>query len=420
MEILVDGKVQELTAVGNTDQTEDLLGNYDALHYDSESGMYTMSQEDFEWWQPMVEKLNKIHELENALTPEDKEKYYQTDELFDPDLERDTDLKIGWLQEHFAEIKYELLEYHQEVAYRDRKEIKEGCTLNPDKDQNPQTLKSFDSKEDALNALNDYKSEVNKMNGYFLVTEFFVEEVRLDGDKDELGRDILATSEMPITEIVKANPEIAESERISASDLKILSEECNFDFNTCFRVADNPNTPVDALEALAKNKNFQVRIAVAENRNTSAATLETLAKDEAVEVRMAVADNKNTLAATLEALAKDGNPDVRRSVADNKNTPAATLEALAKDEDPDVRMEVAWNLHTPAAALEALAKDEAVEVRMAVEDNKNMLTAEALFKGEKTISASDLKEAKAEKDAREVNEPKQEHQKQKAQDQEIV
>lgn len=337
MEILVDGKEQELTAVGKNgvEWTEDLLGNYGALHYDEDHEIFTMSQEEFERWEPIVEKLNKISELEDALTPEDKEKYYQTD-LSDPDLGSEVDLRMNWLQEHVEHvsveyIRYELCENIQEISYADREKIKKGCTRNEDSNQNPE-ITSFFRKEDALEALKDCKSEIQEMSShgmiYFKVTEFHVEENVYDRDGEWIsGGDVWEFSEMPIAELIKARPEIVSSTDISASDLEIMS------------------------------------------------------KDEAAEVREAVAANENTPAAVLEMLSNDKDWFVRREVAGNKNTPVNVLEELSKDPDEDVR--------------------EAANKRL---ENQHY------------ISASDLREAKAEKDVRDAAAPKQE-QKQKAQEQ---
>ena len=295
MEIMVDGKEQELTAVGKNgvELTEDLLGNYGALHYDEDHEIFTMSQEEFEWWEPIVEKLNKISELEDALTPEDKEKYYQTD-LSDPDLGSEVDLRMSWLQEHVEHvsveyIRYELCENIQEISYADREKIKKGCTRNEDSNQNPE-ITSFFRKEDALEALKDCKSEIQEMSShgiiYFKVTEFHVEENVYDRDGDWIrGGDVLDFSEMPITELIKARPEIVSSIDISASGLEILAKDENEDPYIRQEVAANENTSVATLEALSKDADWGVRWNVAQNKNTPTAVLEHLTKDKEDDIR---------------------------------------------------------------------------------------------------------------------------------------
>jgi len=69
MKILVNGTEKELTAIGKNgvEWTNDLLGNYDALHYDEDEDAYTMSEDEFDWWESVVKDLNKAQELEDEL-----------------------------------------------------------------------------------------------------------------------------------------------------------------------------------------------------------------------------------------------------------------------------------------------------------------------------------------------------------------
>ena len=137
--------------------------------------------------------------------------------------------------------------------------------------------------------------------------------------------------------------------------------------------------------------------------------------------------------------------DEKIQLAENENIPVNMLEKLANDEDWSVRLVVAENKNTPAATLEILAKDPAVEILNRISELEDALTledreiyhqadffdldlereidqrAEWLQKHfaeleKPIISASDLKNAKAEKDVRDATAPKPE-QKQKAQEQ---
>jgi len=58
-----------------------------------------------------------------------------------------------------------------------------------------------------------------------------------------------------------------------------------------YNLAENPNTPLDLLRELAKDKDWEVRWRVAENPNTPVDVLRELAKDEDWSVRYYVADN---------------------------------------------------------------------------------------------------------------------------------
>lgn len=100
MRILVNGEERELTAIGNNgiEWTRDLLGNYDALpEYDEEADASIMSEDDFDWWQKEIEKLNEIAELEEELDDEDFSQYYK--DCDGADLEQQTEMQLNWLHE---------------------------------------------------------------------------------------------------------------------------------------------------------------------------------------------------------------------------------------------------------------------------------------------------------------------------------
>ena len=99
-------------------------------------------------------------------------------------------------------IRYDLMKSTVEV--NDVKKIKPGCTffenIEQGKDPSPELIKSFESKEAALEELKKYETEIERYSygmTYFYVTEWFVEECDYDEDGDvfELG-DIWKFSEM--------------------------------------------------------------------------------------------------------------------------------------------------------------------------------------------------------------------------------
>ena len=100
--------------------------------------------------------------------------------------------------------KYVIYKDSIEIRYRDRKNIKPGCVLDAF-EQYPEEVASFDTAEEAREALKTYRSDVSKYSGaagtYYLVTEYYAEETRYDEDGDlvESG-DILDFSEMDWTE----------------------------------------------------------------------------------------------------------------------------------------------------------------------------------------------------------------------------
>ena len=82
---------------------------------------------------------------------------------------------------------------------------------------------------------------------------------------------------------------------------------------------------------------LRVRSSVAENPNTPVELLQQLAKDEDIGVRRDVAGNPNTPIPLLEKLAEDKGAFAREGVAGNPNTPVELLQQLAKDEDASRR-----------------------------------------------------------------------------------
>ena len=67
--------------------------------------------------------------------------------------------------------KYELKKRSAEFAWKERKEIKEGCTMY---DVEPERLGEFESLEKAEEELAKYKTEISQSGGLFSVTEYMI------------------------------------------------------------------------------------------------------------------------------------------------------------------------------------------------------------------------------------------------------
>lgn len=98
MKVVVNGEARELTAMGinGIEWTTDLLGNYDALHYDNDTDEYTMAEDEFEWWKPVVDMLNEINELEQELGEDARGKYES--EYWPSDLDDEAKARLDWLK----------------------------------------------------------------------------------------------------------------------------------------------------------------------------------------------------------------------------------------------------------------------------------------------------------------------------------
>lgn len=101
MKIMVKGIEKELTAIGENgiEWTEDLLGNYGALHYDNEQNIYTMDGDEFEWWVPVVDMVNEVYILEQKLSEKTRAEYEK--ENFDYcDFDTEMGTRLEWLRKH--------------------------------------------------------------------------------------------------------------------------------------------------------------------------------------------------------------------------------------------------------------------------------------------------------------------------------
>lgn len=149
-------------------------------------------------------------------------------------------------------------------------------------------------------------------------------------------------------DLIKKNPDFArelvafvESEVVKLK--KVLIEEMpieNLTFEEKNFIADNPNTPPEKLDCLAKDKSDWVRSRVAQNPNTSKETLDSLVDFDHWDwlLRFYVAENLNTAPETLNRLSYDENHTVRLRVAKHPNTPSETLERLFYDENSNVSL----------------------------------------------------------------------------------
>ncbi len=99
MKVYVNGVEKELVANGTNgvEWTNDLLGNYDALHYNADLEQYTMDEEEFEWWDEVIDMLNEVSELESELDSDAREEYEA--ESWASDLDDETRGRLGWLRE---------------------------------------------------------------------------------------------------------------------------------------------------------------------------------------------------------------------------------------------------------------------------------------------------------------------------------
>ena len=94
------------------------------------------------------------------------------------------------------------------ILFKNECEVKkycEGCTTDRD-DTNPEPLKTFESKNEALKELKNYKTSVTDFKSYCLVEEYYVEEQIQNEDGEFVdGGDIWDYSKLEGGEYVDEN-----------------------------------------------------------------------------------------------------------------------------------------------------------------------------------------------------------------------
>lgn len=84
-----------------------------------------------------------------------------------------------------SETRFEIKKDNIEIKYNDRDQIKQGCTLY-NMNSDPEVIDVYGNKEDALDALRKYKTEISEFSSpvgrMVNVTEYYVEENIYDDD----------------------------------------------------------------------------------------------------------------------------------------------------------------------------------------------------------------------------------------------
>lgn len=101
MEILVDGKIKEITVVDldyNVEWTKDFIDitNRDEFKWNGEMNMYETDPDTFEWWSDMAKKQNKINAMEQLLSSEEIVEYRKG--LLAGDFEATINQQLDWLE----------------------------------------------------------------------------------------------------------------------------------------------------------------------------------------------------------------------------------------------------------------------------------------------------------------------------------
>lgn len=105
--------------------------------------------------------------------------------------------------------KYEVLRKDVEIKYAERKSLKPGCAVSA-LDVVPETIKSFDTLEEAEKELSKYNTRIWKLSNsggaYFAVSEYYIELNEYDSDGLFVDSDgVKKVSDMKIEVIEKSS-----------------------------------------------------------------------------------------------------------------------------------------------------------------------------------------------------------------------
>ena len=114
------------------------------------------------------------------------------------------------------------------------------------------------------------------------------------------------TKDKEVVQYVVMNPRAPPETLASLADVSFLDRVLNrTDRDLLKAVGKNPSTPVQALQKLAKNSDYYIRLGVAQNNAAPASLLRQLANDDVASVRASVANNKSTDISIVRELAND-------------------------------------------------------------------------------------------------------------------
>lgn len=112
----------------------------------------------------------------------------------------------------FYELRWETIEVYS------TKNIRQGIVVSQNGDTDPQIIKTFDTKEEALTALNAYHTEIRELSHhrrYWEVKEYYIEENTYDQDGEYVkGGDVWGISNITGDDIEKYNLNERESKAV--------------------------------------------------------------------------------------------------------------------------------------------------------------------------------------------------------------
>lgn len=94
--------------------------------------------------------------------------------------------------------KFRIINGVLEVPYKDRYQIREMCTYCAEAGD-PIEYERFDTKEEAEAALKKYKTSISDRDKYYLIEEYFLEEIEVDEDDEIIETECIECTKMIIS-----------------------------------------------------------------------------------------------------------------------------------------------------------------------------------------------------------------------------
>ena len=94
--------------------------------------------------------------------------------------------------------KFRIIKGSHEIKYKDRYQIREMCTYCEEASE-PIERERFNTKEEAEQAFEKYKTSIVDYNKYYLIEECFLEEIEVDEDDEIIEVECLKCTNMIIS-----------------------------------------------------------------------------------------------------------------------------------------------------------------------------------------------------------------------------
>jgi hypothetical protein len=134
-------------------------------------------------------------------------------------------------------------------------------------------------------------------------------------------------------------------------------------------LATNPDLPIDIMQKLLEDKDWNVRKNLASNPKIPIEIMQKLLEYEDYYVRGNLALNPKLPIEIMQKLSEDKNYYIKYNLALNPKLPIEIMQKLLEDKDWNIRKNLANNPNLPIEIMQKLLEDERAGVRTTIRDN---------------------------------------------------